>query len=445
MKKDAKKVEKLSIPSSEEHFMNEIDDEIDDYDYDDFEAKEMEDNNQTDKVEVHQQHPSLMCNKYEEDTEVLTPANKLASLIIHLEENDWLPPKLTTAESVNDFMNDDTIDVECEPQEVEDEFVFDEEYEDLLQEHSQEEQDERDVDSEEAEKIMKMSKDQIKRTMQKMKTINIAPGEKGEFCNWEKDVYIEEKAFPHLFPYGTGGYLSSCLASEQNMGFAVYCRNRLKSADPKFRKDQIYLFFLLLVKEMLELKNCKSTYLRQARNTPGLSKESFSNLRYDSLERYSRSFSVFKNMRGTAMYYEAAKKNLMATIRQKGTPTAFITLSSNEYQWLGLLKSVWETVNGEPATDEVIDNLSAKEKSELITDNVVQTTLHFQKRIEKMLTNLTKPQFLEDDNVVQAETTQSSEIAKAGTSQPSDVEIIHSLDTNTAYDKLPCVSYFYKI
>ena len=80
---------------------------------------EMEDNNQTDKVEVHQQHPSLMCNKYEEDTEVLTPANKLASLIIHLEENDWLPPKLTTAESVNDFMNDDTIDVECEPQEVE--------------------------------------------------------------------------------------------------------------------------------------------------------------------------------------------------------------------------------------------------------------------------------------------------------------------------------------
>ena len=167
----------------------------------------------------------------------------------------------------------------------------------------------------ETEKILKMSNNQRKKTLEKMKNISLAPGEKGEFKNWKNDVYIEEQAFPHLFPYGSGGYLSSCLSSGKNMGFAVYCRNRLKSADPKFRNDQIYIFFLLLVKELMELKNCKSTYLRQARNTPGLSAAGMTKVRYQSLERYSRSFSVFKKMRGTSMYYEAAKKNLMATLR----------------------------------------------------------------------------------------------------------------------------------
>ena len=96
------------------------------------------------------------------------------------------------------------------------------------------------------------------------------------------------------------------------------------------------------------------------------------------------------------MYYEAAKKNLMATLRQKGAPTLFITLSSAEYQWEGLLKSVYETVHGQPATDEIIASMSASEKSKLITENVVQTTVHFQKRIEKILTKLVQPGYLED-------------------------------------------------
>ena len=145
----------------------------------------------------------------------------------------------------------------------------------------------------------------------------------------------------------------------------------------------------------MELKNCKATYFRQARNTPGLSKESLTEARYQSLERYSRSFSVFKKMRGTAMYYEAAKKNLMATLRQRGSPTLFMTLSSAEYHWKGLLKSVYETVYRRPASDEIIDQMSATEKTRLITDNVVQTTVHFQKRIEKIMKLIMIPGYLE--------------------------------------------------
>jgi hypothetical protein len=229
-----------------------------------------------------------------------------------------------------------------------------------------------------------------------LEKIPIAPGEHGKFQTWRQDVFIEEKAFPHLFPYGTGGYLSSCLSSGKNMGFSAYVRHRLMNADPKYRKDHVYIFFLLLVKEHIELKNCKSTYLRQARNTPGLTKSALDKARYYSLERYSRSFGVFKNMRGTAPYFEAAKKNVMATIRQRGAPTHFVTLSAAEYQWEGLLKSVYETVYKTPATNQTIEGMSASEKSKLITDNVVQTTLHFQKRVDKIMTKLIGPEYLEE-------------------------------------------------
>ena len=178
----------------------------------------------------------------------------------------------------------------------------------------------------------------------------------------------------------------------------------MKSADSKFRNDQTYMFFLLLIKELMELKNCKSTYLRQARSTPGTTAASMSYLRKESLDRYSRTYSVFKNMRGTTMYFEAAKKSLMATLRQRGSPTIFQTLSAAEYQWEGLLKSVYETVYGKPATDDVIKNMSASERNKLITENVVQSTLHFQKRIEKILPKIIEPGFLEDNKISEDDT-----------------------------------------
>lgn len=170
-----------------------------------------------------------------------------------------------------------------------------------------------------------------------MEKICVAPGEMGQFKNWGKDTFLEEMCFPHLFPYGIGGYLSSCLATETNIGFAVYCRHQLRCADPKFRNDQVYIFFLLLVKELIEMKRCKQTYFRQARKTPDMTRANLHNMKSDMLTRYNRGYSVFKNMRGTTMYYEAAKRDLMATLRQKGAPTLFLTLSAAEYQWEGLL------------------------------------------------------------------------------------------------------------
>ena len=107
---------------------------------------------------------------------------------------------------------------------------------------------------------MSQQKKKIKENLEKL---FIAPGEHGVWLNWESDVYLEEKLFPKLFPYGIGGYLSSNVLKNSNMGFANYVKSRLLSSNPKFRNDPFYVFFLLLVKEMVEMIRSERTYFRK--------------------------------------------------------------------------------------------------------------------------------------------------------------------------------------
>ena len=161
------------------------------------------------------------------------------------------------------------------------------------------------------------------------------------------------------------------------------------SCDPKYRNNEKYVFFLLLVKELKMIKQCKSTYLRQATHLPGLSKKDILNATYENLSRANRTFEVFKTMRGTSMYYEESKKNLFAMLRQLGCPNLFFTMSMAEFKWDELLKEILETVYRRKFSDEEVAALNQTERNRLIAENYLQTTLHFQKRTEKIF-NLMK-------------------------------------------------------
>ena len=344
---------------------------------------------------------SLFMNKYCEDPDLPSIANRLADVIIAFEIDKAIS---------NNFTNDEDFDDELV---TEEDFINDEETED---EKNQDKETFNvwsqnivtgihneicnDFDSliaqteYESKNIQEKLKSEVKRTEDKMSKICIAPGEDGKFMNWSQDIFLEEKAFPEKFPYGIGGYLSSMTNSDgEDIGFASYCVGQLMSCDPKFRQDIIYVLFLLLVKELIELKRCKVTFLRQATRLPKLSKDDV--LRFDpvNLNRYNRTFEVFKKMRGTSMYFEHSKKNLMALLRQKGCPTAFLTLSCAEFDWPELLREIVETVERRKVSEEYIANLSTKQKNKLISENFVQSTIHFQKRIEKIFTLMKGPFF----------------------------------------------------
>merc|ERR1712208_254892 len=165
------------------------------------------------------------------------------------------------------------------------------------------------------------------------KVLNVAPSEEGKWINWQSDLFLEEKLFPKLFPYGIGGYLSSNMLKKSNMGFSDYIKNRLLSADPKFRNDASYVFFLLLVKELTDMKRSEQTYFRKATKAPNLTAKKVNEITKEHLFRYNNAFQTYKSCRGTTMYYQDTKKKLMGTLRQKGAPTLFTTFSCAEYEW----------------------------------------------------------------------------------------------------------------
>ena len=175
--------------------------------------------------------------------------------------------------------------------------------------------------------LKEKAQQQAKNVSKKMEKICVAPGEKGNFLNWGEDTFLEERCFPELFPFGTGGYLSSCVEDpDRALGFAEYCVGQLMSCDSKFRMNTSYIFFLLLVRELIHTKRCISTFMRQATRLPTLNKQNLANINNEDLTRYNRSYQVFHSLRGTAPYYEKSKLNLMALIRQKRCPSIFLTL-----------------------------------------------------------------------------------------------------------------------
>ena len=88
------------------------------------------------------------------------------------------------------------------------------------------------------------------------------------------------------------------------------------------------------------------------------------------------------------MYYQDIKKKLMATLRQRGAPTLFTTFSCAEYEWNSLAKSIYETVNKTEVSMDFIKGQTPAWKNKLVSENVTQSTIHFSKRTDKLMSFL---------------------------------------------------------
>ena len=89
-------------------------------------------------------------------------------------------------------------------------------------------------------------------------------------------------------------------------------------------------------------------------------------------------------MRGTSMYYQHAKTQLMALLRQKGCPSLFMTISCAEYKWNELVGQILETEWKQEVTMDYVNSLSDSERNQIVSRSAVQSTIHFQKRVEKI-------------------------------------------------------------
>ena len=228
------------------------------------------DKQEIEEVPLSKQYPSLLSDKYEQETEDNSYISKLANKIVEVEIKMKIPIEEDSEDDLEVIGLEDSEEAESEDSE----------------------------DEEEAVPRKRKKEDPC---------ISVAPGEKGSFKSWP-EKFIEERSFPSIFWDGKNGYISTIEKSKSKIGFAAYCRHRLRNVDPRFRQDPFYIFFLFITKEKVEIKRSIQTFCRQARAIPGMSRDQVMEVGIENLEKYNRYYSVFKNIRGTSMYFQEMKK-----------------------------------------------------------------------------------------------------------------------------------------
>ena len=89
----------------------------------------------------------------------------------------------------------------------------------------------------------------------------------------------------------------------------------------------------------------------------------------ESIHR-NKAFACLKNVRGSSAYYQRTFYELLAMIRQLGTPTWFFTLSAADMKWPEVIQTIAKQY-GVVYTDEEVCQLSFEERSNWLRWNPV--------------------------------------------------------------------------
>ena len=110
--------------------------------------------------------------------------------------------------------------------------------------------------------------------------------------------------------------------------------------------------------------------------------------------RKDKAYSFMKNIRGSPPYYQHTFYDLLAIIRQLGTPTWFFTLSAADLKRPDMIQSIAKQYGVHHSDDEVA-TLSFDEKSNWLKRNPVTAARHFHYRLstlfQEFLRSTSKP------------------------------------------------------
>ena len=200
------------------------------------------------------------------------------------------------------------------------------------------------------------------------------------------DCNLEAKAWPHLFPYGTGSW-----AYGLGLTPTEYCKLRLLNYDNRWRKDPQWAFFWFdrLTKSRIFYYNCARKARRTGRDVP-MTSESIK--RQNPYDMYGT--DVPNTIPGSKGYWSSRLLDVLAMSRELGKPDFFVTLTEND-SWPELqahiTRGAGEAAKGLEFDEPLPEHIFQDPAMEFPTE----TVLAFQKRFrlfrEKVLENVNGP------------------------------------------------------
>ena len=207
---------------------------------------------------------------------------------------------------------------------------------------------------------------------------SIAPAEGQHPMNIIKDVHFELMCNPDKFPFGMGCFNET---RTQKLTYRKYFQQRLLDVDGRFARDLDYLFAAQYIVESKQIFDDASNFIwRQKPSTQLTARDAKSSSKIEQNVRNDKAYAFLKNVRGSPPYYQKTFYELLAMIRQLGTPTWFFTLSAADMKWPDTIRMIARQ-HGVSYSDDDIKNLSFEERSKWLRQNPITATRHFQYRL----------------------------------------------------------------
>ena len=106
--------------------------------------------------------------------------------------------------------------------------------------------------------------------------------------------------------------------------------------------------------------------------------------------RKDKAYRFMKNVRGSPPYYQRTFYELLAMVRQLGTPTWFFTVSAADLKWPDMIRVIARQFGKFYKTDEEIEQLTFEERCNWIRRNPVAAARHFHYRLNCLFTDFLK-------------------------------------------------------
>ena len=190
--------------------------------------------------------------------------------------------------------------------------------------------------------------------------ICVAPAEGQKLLNIMTDSNFEAMSNPDKFPFGVGTYSSE---RPRKLTYRKYFNQRLLDVDGRFSRDLDYLFVAQYIVEAKQVSDDGNNFVwRQKPSRQFTAAQARNQTVLSQYVRKDRAYSFMKNIRGSPPYYQRTFYDLLAMIRQLGTPTWFFTLSAADLKWPDMIQTIAKQY-GVHYTDDEVAKLSFDEKS----------------------------------------------------------------------------------
>ena len=219
--------------------------------------------------------------------------------------------------------------------------------------------------------------------------LSLAPGENQTPLGLFQDMYSEYLAFPTIY---CGQARPDNLMRKVPVHYSTICKWELRNVDRRTAMCIPNIFYKLKRLQIKQIQDKVSLAVRKCK-TKGKKmtvSEVLSAGFVDTLVKQDDGFRVLRTLRGSPPYWEQAKKDVFAMIRQLGMPSWFCSFSAAETKWAPLLQCLSKLVHNKTLSEEEVISLTWEEKCVLIKSDPVTCARYFDHRFQSFLMNVLK-------------------------------------------------------